>query len=203
MKIAIIGATGNVGSRLTKEAVSRGHQVSAIARNADKLPPQVGVTAKSADFTNAAALAPLLAGHDAVLVAVKYSTADGTQILAALKQAGVKRLLVVGGAGSLQVASGADLVDTPNFHEAWKPEALAAREFLRTLRKEPALDWTMISPSALLQPGERTGKFRLGTDQLLTDAQGNSKISMEDLAVALIDELEKPKHSRGRFTAGY
>ena len=203
MKITIIGATGNVGSRILNEALARGHQVTAIARGAAKLPARPGLTALALDYTNTAKLAAALGGFDAVLGAVKYHSADGKHILDAVKQAGVKRLLVVGGAGSLEAAPGLDVVDTPDFPAPWKPEALAAREFLRALRKEPALDWTMLSPSALLEPGERTGKYRIGSDQLLVDAQGHSKISIEDLAKALIDELEQPKHSRKRFTVGY
>lgn len=204
MNIALIGATGYVGARVLQEALNRGHQVTAIARNVDKLPAQPGLTAKAADFNDTAALASLLKGKDAVLVAVKFHTADGKQILRAVHQADVQRLLAVGGAGSLQVPGGGpDVVDTPDFPAQWKDEALAAREFLGVLRQEKNLNWTSLSPSALLEPGTRTGKFRTGTDQLLVDAQGNSKISLEDLAVALIDELENPQHSRGRFTAGY
>jgi len=203
MKIAIIGATGNVGSRLVNEALARGHQVTAIARGADKLAAQPGLTPKALDYTDTAKLAAALAGCDAVLGAVKYHSADGSHILDAVKQAGVKRLLAVGGAGSLEAAPGLDVVDTPDFPALWKPEALAAREFLRTLRKEQTVDWTMLSPSALLEPGERTGKYRVGGDQLLVDAQGHSRISIEDLAKALIDELEQPRHSRKRFTVGY
>ena len=203
MKIAIIGATGNVGSRLVNEALARGHQVTAIARGADKLAAQPGLTTKALDYTDTTRLAAALAGFDAVLNAVKYHSADGTHILDAVKRAGVGRLLAVGGAGSLEAAPGLDVVDTPDFPALWKPEALAAREFLRTLRKEQTVDWTMLSPSALLEPGERTGKYRVGGDQLLVDAQGQSRISIEDLAKALIDELEQPRHSRKRFTVGY
>ena len=124
-------------------------------------------------------------------------------MIGAVKKAGVKRLLVVGGAGSLEVSPGVQLVDTPDFPEAYKPEALAGRDFLNVLRGERELDWTFLSPSALFVPGERTGKFRLGTDRLLVDAKGESKISMEDYAIALVDELETPRHSRQRFTVGY
>ena len=203
MNITIIGATGNVGSRITAEALSRGHQVTAIARKADALPAQAGLTAKALDYSDGAKLAAAIEGQDAVLVAVKYHTADPAPILAAVKQAGVQRLLVVGGAGSLQDPTGRDVVDSPDFPAPWKGEALAARDFLHTLRKEAAVNWTMLSPSALLEPGERTAKYRLGTDQLLIDAQGNSKISIEDLAKALIDELEQPQYLRKRFTVGY
>jgi putative NADH-flavin reductase len=203
MKIALIGATGQVGSRLLGEALERGHQVTAIARNPASLAPRDGLTALALDVTDGDKLAAALAGHDVALISVKYSQVDAAPILEAVKHAGVPRVLVVGGAGSLQVAPGADLVDTPNFPAAYKGEALAARDFLRLLRQEPTIDWTLVSPSALLQPGQRTGKFRIGGDELLVDAKGASHISIEDLAMALVDELESPKHSRQRFTVGY
>jgi putative NADH-flavin reductase len=203
MKIAIIGATGGVGSRLTHEALSRGHQVSAIARKANELAGKPGLTPVALDLADAGKLAAAVAGQDAVLVSIKYHTTDGAKLLANLKKAGVKRLLAVGGAGSLQDPTGRDVVDNPEFPALWKDEALAAREFLRALRQESALDWTLISPSAMLLPGERTGKYRVGADQLLVDDKGNSGISIEDLAKALVDELEEPRHSRKRFTVGY
>jgi putative NADH-flavin reductase len=203
MNIAIIGATGNVGSRIVSEALSRGHEVTAIARSADQLAAKPGLTTRALDYTDAARLAAAIEGQDAVIVAVKYSTAHPATIVEAAKKAGVKRLLAVGGAGSLRDASGRDVVDSPDFPAPWKPEALAARDFLVDLRKETALNWTLLSPSALLQPGERTGKYRIGADDLLADAQGNSHVSIEDLAKALIDELEAPKHERKRFTVGY
>jgi putative NADH-flavin reductase len=124
-------------------------------------------------------------------------------IIAATKAAAVPRLLVVGGAGSLQVAPGMDLLDTPEFPAQWKPTAEGAREALQLLRQEPALAWTMLSPAAVIAPGARTGTFRIGSDQLLVDANGDSRISLADYAVAMIDELEKPTHSRQRFTVGY
>lgn len=203
MTIALIGATGQVGSRILGEALTRGHQVTAIARNPSSLAPRDGLTALALDVTDGDKLAAALAGHDVAVISVKYSQVDAAPILEAVKHAGVPRVLVVGGAGSLQVAPGADLVDTPNFPAAYKGEALAARDFLRLLRQEPTIDWTLVSPSALLQPGQRTGKFRIGGDELLVDAKGASHISIEDLAMALVDELESPRHSRQRFTVGY
>jgi len=203
MKIAIIGATGLVGSRLTSEALSRGHQVTAIARGADALAARPGLRAAALDYGDQATLAAAIEGQDAVLAAVKYHTADPAPILAAVRRAGVPRFLAVGGAGSLQTPDGSDVVDSPDFPAPWKGEALAARDFLRTLRAQSDLDWTMVSPSAMLQPGERTGRYRIGADQLLVDDQGNSSISVEDLAKALIDELETPQHARKRFTVGY
>ena len=203
MKIALIGATGQVGSRILAEALGRGHQVTAIARHPEALGPQPALTALSLDVVDGAKLAAALAGHDAAIIAVKYSQVDPRPLVEAARRAGIARLLVVGGAGSLQVAPGVDLVDTPDFPTPHKDEARAARDFLNLLRQESALDWSFLSPSALLQPGERTGRFRIGADQLLVDAKGASSISIEDLALALVDELESPKHSRRRFTVGY
>lgn len=203
MKIALIGATGNVGQRILNEALSRKHQVTAIARGAAGLPAQPGLSAKAVDYTDAGKLAAAIEGADAVISAVKYHTADPAPIVEAVKRAGVPRLLAVGGAGSLKDPTGNDVVDSPQFPAMWKDEALAARAFLISLRKEDQLNWTLLSPSALLQPGERTAKYRVGGDDLLIDAQGNSAISYEDLAKALIDELEAPRHERKRFTVGY
>jgi len=124
-------------------------------------------------------------------------------IINGVKKAGVKRLLFVGGAGSLEVKPGVQSVDTPEFPKEWKQGALATREALNLLRKETGLEWSFLSPSADLFPGQRTGKFRLGTDQLLRDANGQSRISTQDYAMAMIDEVEHPTHIRQRFTVGY
>jgi putative NADH-flavin reductase len=148
-------------------------------------------------------LAKLVAGHDAVISALRFQTSNPHTLINAVKKAGVKRYIVVGGAGSLEVAPGVALIDTPEFVEAWKVEAGPGRDFLNVLRGENDLEWTFLSPSAMFMPGERTGKFRLGKDQLLTDDKGESKISMEDYAIALVDELEKSQHIRQRFTVGY
>ena len=203
-KIAILGISGRAGSRIANELLQRGHTVTGIARKVEGVTARPGLSLKAADATSAAALAPLLRGHDAVISATRFvGGSDAPTVIAAARQADVPRLLVVGGAGSLEIAPGQALVDTPQFPEAYKPEALAGRAFLETLRQEKELDWTFISPSALFEPGERTGTFRLGGDQLLADAAGASHISMEDFAIALADELEAPKHSRRRFTVGY
>jgi putative NADH-flavin reductase len=203
MKVALIGATGNVGSRILAELLNRGHEVTGIARHPEKLQPQPRLIAKQGDVNDEESLAPLLAGHDAVIVAIKFQDMNPQSLINAVKKAGAKRLLVVGGAGSLEIAPGVQLVATPEFPAIYKPEALAARGFLDMLRNEQELDWTYLSPSALFVPGERTGKFRLGTDHLLFNANGESKISMEDYAVVMVDELERPRHSRQRFTVGY
>jgi uncharacterized protein len=203
MKVALIGASGNVGSRVLAELSSRGHAVTAIARHPEKISARAGVTPKAGDVHDKASLVTLLAGHDVVISAVRFSASDPKLLIAAMKEARVPRYLVVGGAGSLEVAPGKKLIDTPNFPEAYKPEAGAGGVFLQLLRGEKDLDWTFLSPSALIGAGERTGKFRLGGDQLLTAPDGKSSISYEDYAVALVDELEKPAHARRRFTVGY
>jgi putative NADH-flavin reductase len=203
MNIALLGVSGRVGSRLLAELLRRGHHVTGIARETGKLASQQHLVLKHGDANQPAQLAPLLAGHDAVLSALKFATSDAAALITAVKQAGVDRLLVVGGAGSLEVAPGRALLDTPDFPAAYRPEAEAGRRFLDTLRTERSLDWTFLSPAAEFVPGERTGKFRLGGDQLLADANGRSWISMEDYAIAFVDELETPKHSRQRFTVGY
>jgi len=165
MKVALIGATGNVGTRLLAELLSRHHAVTAIARHPEKTPSQPGVTARRGDVFDKAGLTALLAGHDAVISAVRFSGSDARTLIDAVKAAGVRRYLVVGGAGSLEVAPGQKLVDTPAFPAAYKPEALKGGEFLQTLRAEKELDWVFLSPSATIGAGQRTGKFRLGGDQ--------------------------------------
>lgn len=202
MKIALIGATGRVGSRLATELLARGHAVTGIALHppSDQRP---GITFVEADATKPSSLALHLVGHDAVISAVRFATSDVDALIAAVKSAGVNRLLVVGGAGSLEVAPGKLLLDTDGFPEAFKTEARAGARFLDRLREEPDLDWTFLSPSADFAPGERTGHFQLGDDQLLRDAEGKSHISMEDFAIAMVDELETHAHSRRRFTVGY
>lgn len=203
MQVALIGASGAVGSRLLAELSRRGHAVTALARDAGKIAALPRVAIKSVDASASAALASALKGHDAVVSAVRFVGSDPEAMIGAVKAAGVPRYLVVGGAGSLEVAPGTALYDTAEFPAAYLQEAKAGGVFLDRLRKETSLDWTFLSPSALFLPGERTGNFRLGGDQLLVGADGKSTISMEDYAIALTDELETPKHSRSRFTVGY
>ena len=202
MKIALIGASGNAGSRILNELVRRGHEVTAIARHPEKIAVQPNVTAKKGDVFDQPGLAALLKGHDAAISSVHFTASDPKKLIEAVRDAGVKRYLVVGGAGSLEVAPGKKLIDTPEFPALYKAEAAAGGVFLDILKQEKSLDWTYLSPSALFVAGERTGKFRLGTDQLLTTEKGSS-ISFEDYAIALANELEKPAHSRRRFTVGY
>jgi putative NADH-flavin reductase len=203
MKVALIGASGNIGSQILSELRSRGHEVTAIARNPEKIAAAAGVKPVRADVGEANALAAALRGHDAVISAVRFRNFDPTTLLSAMKTSGVKRLIMVGGAGSLLAKPGVQLVDTPDFPEAYKPEALAGRSALNVLRGEAGLDWTFLSPSAVIAPGERTGKFRLGKDEVLMGADGKSRISIPDYAIALVDELEHPRHIRQRFTVGY
>jgi uncharacterized protein len=202
MKVALIGATGMIGSRVLAEISRRGHDVLAIVRHPEKVPTLSKVVAVKGDVFDEDGLAKLLTGHDATISAVHFSQSDPLKLIAAVKKSGVGRYLVVGGAGSLEVAPGKKLIDTPEFPAQYKPEAQAGGAFLDLLRKEAELDWTFLSPSAVIAPGERTGKFRLGGDQLLTHEKG-SNISAEDYAIALVDELERPAHSRRRFTVGY
>ena len=202
MKVALIGATGNAGSRILAELTHRSHAVTAIVRNPERQPPQTGVTVQKGDVDDPQSLAAVLKGHDAVVSAVRFTDSDPGKLIEAVRASGVKRYLVVGGAGSLEVAPGVKVIDTPNFPPAYKPEAAAGGAFLDRLRDERELEWTFLSPSAVFAPGERTGKFRLGKDQLLTNEEG-SRISFEDYAIALVNELEKPAHVRQRFTVGY
>ncbi len=203
MKIALIGATGNVGVRLVKEAVDRGHEVTAISRSPEKLKgPKV--TPVAADLTDEDKMAAALKGHDAVILSVRFQDNDATKAIAAVRKAGVKRLAVVGGAASLMNQDNVRLLDTPGFPDFIAVEARPAAAFLDWLRANVSdLDWAFVSPSMMLGPGERTGKFRLGKDHLLTADDGKSSISYEDLSVAILDELEKPAHHQTRFTVGY
>jgi uncharacterized protein len=203
MKIAVIGASGNAGSRITAELARRSHSVTAIARHPEKIASGANVTPAKGDVMDQAGLARLLAGHDVAISSVHFLASDPAKLIGAVKDSKVARYLVVGGAGSLEVAPGVRLVTTPGFPVAYKAEAEKGAVFLDLLRAESGLNWTFLSPSALFVAGERTGKFRLGTDQLLTAADGKSSISVEDFAVALADEIERPAHIRQRFTVGY
>ena len=213
MKIALIGATGFVGSAILKEALERGHEVTAIVRHPEKLQPHPKLHPQKGDVYAADEVARMVVGHGAVISAfnpgwtnpdIYKQQVKGTEaIIKGVKQAGVKRVLWVGGAGGLEVKPGVQSVDTPEFPKDWKQGSLATREALNMLRKESSLDWSYLAPSADLSPGQRTGKFRLGTDQLLKDTNGQSRISVEDYAMAMINEVEKPAHIHQRFTVGY
>ena len=202
-KIAIIGATGRAGSQLLEEALRRGHTVTAIARNTGAIATRPGLTVKQADALDAAALQQAISGSDVVISAAHFATLPAPAVIGPVKQAGVKRLLVVGGAGSLLLPDGGRVIDSQGFPAEYKAEASAGAAFLDTLRQEKDLDWTFLSPSAEFVETERTGTFRLGQDDLLVSSAGRSWISFGDFAIALIDEVETPKHSRQRFTVGY
>lgn len=202
MQVALIGASGNVGARLLSELVNRGHSVTAIARHPEKIAPGPRVKPVKGDVHDKDGLAALLKGHDAVVSSVHFTASDPKLLVEAVRQSGVQRYIVVGGAGSLEVAPGITLVSTPDFPAAYKEEATKGGEFLDMLRTENELNWTFFSPAALFVPGERTGNYRLGKDQLLSNGTGSS-ISFEDYAVALVNELERPLHSRQRFTIAY
>lgn len=202
MKIAVYGAGGTIGQRIAAEARARGHAVTALGR--------------AAPVTDAAAVARAVAGHDAVVSAVGPGFGPSAQpldmlskaahaLLAGLTQAGVRRLVVVGGAGSLEVAPGKQLLDQPEFPAAWRPVAAAHRDALDVYRRYPGseVEWTYFSPAALIEPGARTGRHRTGGDRLLADEKGQSRISAEDFAIAILDELERPKSIRKRITVAY
>lgn len=213
MKIALLGATGFVGSALLNEALDRGHTVTAIVRHPEKLAPRERLEPVAGDVYDSARLADLIRGHEAVISAFNPGWKDpalyddqlrGTaSIIAAVKRAGLRRVLWVGGAGGLQVAPGVRVVDRPGMPDWVKPGSLATIEALEQLRNEPELQWSFLAPSADMRSGPRTGKFRLGGDDLLVDAAGQSRISVQDYAVAMIDELERPAHVHRRFTVGY
>ena len=213
MNIALIGATGFVGTALLEELLSRGHMVRALQRDAGKLAPRPGLEVRAVDVLGGGDLAQQLEGVDAVVSAFNAGWANpnlhddflrGSDAIAAAARAAGKRLIVVGGAGSLFIAPGQQLVDSPAFPAEWKQGALAAREVLTRLRADTtALDWSFISPAIHLEPGARTGKFRLGAEAPVVDAQGESRITVGDLAAAIVDEVQTPQHRRQRFTAGY
>ncbi|ODA97264.1 3-beta hydroxysteroid dehydrogenase [Mesorhizobium sp. SEMIA 3007] len=201
-KVALIGASGAVGSRLLKELSDRGHTVTGIARHPEKIAALPRVTARKGDVFDKEGLARLIQGHDVVISAVHFVDSDPDTLIAAVRASGVKRYLIVGGAGSLEVAPGKRLVDTPEFPAIYKAEAQKGADFLDKLKTVGDLDWTFLSPSAMFVPGERTGKYRLGKDTLLASDKGSS-ISFEDYAIVMVDEIEKPAHIRQRFTVGY
>lgn len=202
MDVAVLGASGNAGSEITRELARRGHAVRAIARKPDAIPDLPGVTRLAGDAHDPDALAERIADTDAVISALHFDVTADT-LLAALRQAGVTRLLVTGGAASLEVAPGVRLIDLPDFPAEWREFAMGGIAFLDALRSVEDIDWTFFSPAAQIEPGERTGHFRLGTDTLVTDDAGVSRISFADYAIAMVDELEAHRHPRARFTAAY
>ena len=216
MKVALIGASGFVGNAILKELLQRGHQVTAIVRNAEKITLAENLTAISANVLNITEVQNAVAGHDAVISAYNAGWTNpslyneflkGSQtIQKAVKESGVKRLIVVGGAGSLFIAPNQQIVDTEGFPKEWRPGALAARDYLNILKEEKELDWTFLSPAVEMHQGTsgiRKGTYRTGLDSPVFDDNKRSVISVEDVAVAIADELENPKHIRQRFTVAY
>lgn len=217
MKIALIGASGFVGSHLLKELLDRGHQVTAIVRHPEKISTEnASLNIVKADVLNVEDTAGILKGHDLVISAynpgwerpnIYQEFLDGAQaIQQAVKRSGVKRYITVGGAGSLYVAPGVQLIDTPQFPAEWKPGALAARDYLNIIQQEKDLDWTFVTPAIEMHhgtAGTRKGIYRTGKDSPVFDENGRSIISVEDLSVAIVDEAEKPVHIRERFTVAW
>ena len=220
MNIVLFAATGRAGSTILNELISRGHQVTAVARNLDKLPEQLPETVKRVrdDLSSVDRIAEILSGSDAVVSAYGPTSSDPRytsdisytdqlvsvteRLIAAVRKAGVSRLIVVGGAGSLEFSPGVTVLDSGYWPKQYVPIATSHMKAFAALRASD-INWTYFSPPMLIQPGERTGKFRLGGDDLIKDDQGNSSVSFEDYAIALVDELEKPAHERSRFTIGY
>lgn len=209
MKVTLYGATGQIGRRVLEELLQRGHSVRAVVRDPAKLSARARLTVVPGDASDVAGIAAASKGADALVSAYGPGAEHPEKLLpitrnliGGAEQSGVPRFLFVGGAGSLEVAPGVTLIDSGHLPEEWKGIAIAHRDALEIARAS-AINWTCFSPAAFIQPGERTGKFRLGADRLLTDDRGESRISMEDFAIALVDELEKPRHERGRFTVGY
>lgn len=210
MKIALFGSTGRIGSRILNEALERGHQVTAVVRDASQqTAKRPNLNFRTGDILKPESVAIATKGNDVVISAYGPGAGDANQITTAAKALleGVgtnqpMRLIVVGGAGALEVNPGVQLLDAPGFPPAYKKLALAHRDALGVIRQAP-FDWTYVSPSAEIDEGVQTGRFRTGKDQLLVDQHGRSSISMEDFAVAILDEVENPNFSRDRFTVGY
>lgn len=226
LRITVYGGTGNIGQRIVAEALRRGHQVTAVARNPDKLTVQgSGLAVARGDVADGAQVATLIAGQDVIISAINVGRGDGFEgddflvraarsLVGAMRTLGKAspRLIVVGGAGTLEVSPGVTLMDQMqrgagagtgpgNAGRMSGPQQQKlALDYFRTVNDVP---WTYVSPAMEIQPGTRTGKFRLGGDQLVKDAAGNSRISIEDFAVAMIDEAERGAHVRQRFTVGY
>jgi len=216
MKLVLFGATGNIGQRIIAEALRRGHQVVGVVRDPDAVrSPDERVPLVRGDATDAKVVATIARGADAIVSAISPRpnarglgapslAAASRALLAGARKAGVPRLLVVGGAGTLEVSPGKRLMDAPGFPDAYLGEAREGAESLDVLRAEGAgVDWTFMSPAAEISAGERTGKYRSTDDAFLADAEGHSHISYEDYAVALLDELETPKHKGKRFGVAY
>lgn len=209
MKVTLYGATGQIGRRILEELLQRGHSVTAVVRDPAKLDARGRLTVIPGDVDDVAGIAGASKGADALVSAYGPGAEHPENLLsvtrnliAGAQQSGVPRFLFVGGAGSLEVAPGVTLIDSGHLPEEWKGIAIAHRDALEIARAS-AINWTCLSPAGFIQPGQRTAKFRLGADRLLTDDRGESRISMEDFAIALVNELETPQHEHRRFTIAY
>jgi putative NADH-flavin reductase len=202
MKVAVLGASGRAGSEIAAELARRGHEVVAISRTPGSMKATTGITPVNADARDPTALAGILRGSDAVISALTFEVSAQT-LLTALRQAGIRRLLVTGGAASLKSDQGERMIDSADFPEAWKPVAMRGVDFLTELKQEQEIDWVFFSPAFYFVAGARTGQFRLGKDHLIANDAGDSRISFADYAIAMVDELEQHRHSRERFTIGY
>jgi uncharacterized protein len=211
MRVVLYGATGMIGSRILKELLWRGHIVTAVMRDPSKLPPQKNLTIEKGDLLDPAGIAKLSWGAEVIVSAfgppsdpskANQLTDAARALIAGARRAGSPRIIMVGGAGSLEISPGQQVVDLPSFPDIYKPVALAHRDALHILRASD-LNWTSFSPAVTIQPGERTGKFHLGLNSVISDQKGNSSISAEDYAVALVDEVEQARHTKQRFTIGY
>ncbi|MCP5145820.1 MAG: NAD(P)-dependent oxidoreductase [Gammaproteobacteria bacterium] len=204
MKIALIGASGKIGSKIAAELLSRGHTVTGLARNPEKISPASGLTTVQADFTDPQQMGAALRGHDAVITAASFIPGQAEKLIESARASGVKRLLVVGGAASLQVEPGGPkVIDSLELPDEWKVPIMEGIRTLGLLREVDDIDWTFFSPAVMIGPGERTGTFRLGKDVVVKDAEGKSTISYDDYAIAMVDELEQGNNIKGRFTIGY
>jgi putative NADH-flavin reductase len=202
-RIALIGASGKIGSKIATELLGRGHTVTGIARNPEKISAQKGLTTARGDFTEPGVLASSLQGHDAIISAASFIPGQAENLIDAVRQSGVKRFLMVGGAASLQTEDGKKIIDTLQLPDAWKAPVMEGIRTLSLLRDVKDVDWTFFSPAVQIGPGERTGKFRLGKEQVVKDQDGVSKISYDDYAIAMVDELERGQNLKSRFTIGY
>ncbi|HUA19415.1 MAG TPA: NAD(P)H-binding protein [Bryobacteraceae bacterium] len=217
MRVVLYGATGMIGSRILKELLSRGHTVTAVVRDLSKLAPQANLVIEKGDLLDTDHVAKVSKGADVVVNSIAPPVIPGNgpdpakagqlveatkSLIAAARRAGAPRIVMVGGAGSLEVSPGLQVVDAPGFPAVYKPVALAHRDAYYALR-ETDLNWTYFSPAVTIQPGQRTGKFRLGKDAVISDDKGESSISAEDYAIALADEVEQARHTKQRFTIGH
>ena len=209
VRVVLTGATGRAGSRILRELLARGHQIIAVVRDRGMFQPESGVAVALSNLSDSNQIAEIMRGADAVISAYGPPPDNTDELIEVTKRlidavagSGMNRFLMVGGAGSLEVAPGVSLSDSGKLPPEWMGIAKSHEEALDVLRS-CAIDWTCLSPAGFFEPGERTGKFRLGTDNLIVDGQGQSRISMEDYAIALVDELERPQHRRQRFSVGY